>query len=1128
MTLWRLITRSLWHHRRTGIVVLFGMALATAVLTGSLLIGDSMTGSLSRAALARLGRIDHALTTPSFFRAALAEELAHIPACAGSIQRVVPAVLLSGSVLADATQSTVPHVSVIGVDPAFWQCYPDIAPPDLSGRQVAINQALADDLRVTVGDAVLLTVDRQQALADDSLFARRARADTLAILRVTVATVLPDLGVGGFTLNATSQTPRNLFIPREWLLARLDKGDVANTLLVETSDEAREPLGAFAAGLTATCRPEDYGLSVRQNPAQGYVAVQTSHMVLPAAQVAAVRQAARACRARAVATSVYLASRIARTDGTGHSIAYAMLVGMDAFPPLRFMAGGGTPLGVDDLWLNAWAAQDLGARVGDRLALTYLVPAPDGTYREETISLTLRGIVALTGRAADPGLTPAIEGITNAEAIGDWSAPFPVDLGRVTPRDETYWHQYQATPRAFVHPEVLQTMWASGTTQRPADWITAIHLTPSAGKTVETLARDFSLALRRHLTPAQAGLAFRPVRQLALASAAGSTDFGELFLSMSFFLILAAAGLAGMLLRLTAERRAADVGLMRASGFSEAVITTILLAEGALLAVLGVLAGIPLGILYGWGMVNALTTWWAGAVGTSNIWLFIHPGSLCIGALGGLLTGLLAAWWGARALHARDVLALLAGWRALRVFARPQRRRTTLVILLGASLLAIALFTLAISKLMPTAAAFFGLGAALLAIGLCLADLGLGAVWRQSSGKPAFAHLALRSIAANRSRSVLVTGLLASAAFIIIAVAANERDFSRSDVRRRESGAGGFTLQATASLPIRYDLGSPGGHAHLEFDTSTDAVLAGMQVQSFLVSPGDDVSCLNLARPLTPRLLGVHPTMIARGGFTIRTARPVANPWTLLDTAPGADGAIPAFGDADSVKWILHADLGQVYTMLGVDGRPVKLRFVGLLSGSVFAGSLLVAEGQFRRLYPDVEHPRYFLIETPPDADRAVAEALRRNLGDLGVTVRDTREVLNAYARVQNTYLAMFLALGGLGLLLGTVGLVTVLLRSALERRGEFALMLATGFRPADLTRLLIIENSALLIAGLSLGTLAATVAVLPELVSEDARMRWTSPGLLLAAMAMLGFLVSLCAARTATGGDIVAALREE
>ena len=43
---------------------------ATAVLTGALLVGDSVRGSLKHLALDRLGGIDYVLVTPRFFRAA--------------------------------------------------------------------------------------------------------------------------------------------------------------------------------------------------------------------------------------------------------------------------------------------------------------------------------------------------------------------------------------------------------------------------------------------------------------------------------------------------------------------------------------------------------------------------------------------------------------------------------------------------------------------------------------------------------------------------------------------------------------------------------------------------------------------------------------------------------------------------------------------------------------------------------------------------------------------------------------------------------------------------------------------------------------------------------------------------
>ncbi|HOI56847.1 MAG TPA: hypothetical protein PLP01_16475, partial [Phycisphaerae bacterium] len=75
MTLARFLLRSLWHYRRTHAAVVAGAAVGVAVVIGSLLVGDSFTGSLRHLALRRLGRADFALTAPGFFRAALAEDL---------------------------------------------------------------------------------------------------------------------------------------------------------------------------------------------------------------------------------------------------------------------------------------------------------------------------------------------------------------------------------------------------------------------------------------------------------------------------------------------------------------------------------------------------------------------------------------------------------------------------------------------------------------------------------------------------------------------------------------------------------------------------------------------------------------------------------------------------------------------------------------------------------------------------------------------------------------------------------------------------------------------------------------------------------------------------------------------
>ena len=78
--------RSLIHFWRIHLAVLLGTAVATAVLTGALLVGDSVRGSLRDLTLDRLGRIDYALVSEQFFREELASELMSDPTPAAQLE----------------------------------------------------------------------------------------------------------------------------------------------------------------------------------------------------------------------------------------------------------------------------------------------------------------------------------------------------------------------------------------------------------------------------------------------------------------------------------------------------------------------------------------------------------------------------------------------------------------------------------------------------------------------------------------------------------------------------------------------------------------------------------------------------------------------------------------------------------------------------------------------------------------------------------------------------------------------------------------------------------------------------------------------------------------------------------
>ena len=106
-----------------NLAVACGVAAATAVLTGALLVGDSMRGSLRRLTLDRLGRIDEVLVADRFFRAKLADELAAEPGFSRRAAAAVPLILLRGSVETADPQSPAraDQVNLIGSDGRFLE-----------------------------------------------------------------------------------------------------------------------------------------------------------------------------------------------------------------------------------------------------------------------------------------------------------------------------------------------------------------------------------------------------------------------------------------------------------------------------------------------------------------------------------------------------------------------------------------------------------------------------------------------------------------------------------------------------------------------------------------------------------------------------------------------------------------------------------------------------------------------------------------------------------------------------------------------------------------------------------------------------------------------------------------------
>lgn len=116
--------KSLLFHRRVNIAIALGVAAATAVLTGALIVGDSMRGSLRELTLERLGKIDVMIFSEGFFREQLANEIGLSDAFNEDFGRSTPLILFSNGTAErrqDDVVQNLGQVTLLGIRPEFWQ-----------------------------------------------------------------------------------------------------------------------------------------------------------------------------------------------------------------------------------------------------------------------------------------------------------------------------------------------------------------------------------------------------------------------------------------------------------------------------------------------------------------------------------------------------------------------------------------------------------------------------------------------------------------------------------------------------------------------------------------------------------------------------------------------------------------------------------------------------------------------------------------------------------------------------------------------------------------------------------------------------------------------------------------------
>jgi putative ABC transport system permease protein len=1119
--------RSLRFYGKSHLWVVLGTMISTAILVGALIIGDSVKFSLQQIVFDRLGNTEFALTSGDrFFRAEIADDLSKI-----LDTTVAPLLQTKCIAIAEGGQQRLNNVQIIGVDNRFGEIagikdfYNHISPDE-----AIINQHLALRLQLKEGDEFLLRIKKLDMIPKDIPLS--LDTETTVAKPFKIKAIAADAQFGRFNLKANQVTPNTVFVSLLSLSKVMGYDNKANVLLMQKLLRGvrgggfleKSPPGRrrqVSEALKKAWMLADVGLEVRELTERDMIEIRSNRIFLDPPIV----DAALNIEKEAQPILTYFINEIGLGDKT---------------TPYSFVSAPGTsilPAGMEDdeIIINEWLAKDLNANQGDRIRLTYYVLGPMRDLIEESANFRVKAIVPLKSPYLDRDLMPDFPGLSGEQNCRDWHPGIPIDLDKIREKDEEYWDNYRGTPRAFVTIGAAQRMWGNRFGN-----LTAVRFPGLEKSEIEKI-------LIGEMNPANFGFVFRGVREKGLRASVESVDFGQLFLGLSFFIIIAALLLTGLLYVFNVERRAEENGLFLALGFSKKNVRRFILVEGAIIIIIGSLLGCIGGVVYNQVILYALKTVWRGVVGTSVLQIHLRFSTIMMGTAIGMIIAFFTIWLVTRKQLKKPVTGLQRGLTKLNVY---REKRPLVSILIGISGVIAVIIILLTTKFETGREAFmffFTAGSLLLISGMAFIKVLLYKLTRNPNNQKllrgggwqprpirgggflekSLFNIGIRNNARRPVRSLTLIGLLACGVFIVFTVGAN-RVISTKDAGKRASGTGGFLLYGESSVPVLYNLNSQKG---VRFYGLESINAKGVGYVQFRVREGDDASCLNLNRVSNPQLIGVAPDeLIKRASFTfVEKTEEVdpKNPWGVLErNLP--DDIIPAVADQTVILWGLGKAVGDTLTYMDEKGQTFKIKLVGGLANSIFQGNIIISEKALIQKYPSLSGYRLFLIDAPFEHLDEISKELSWAMQDQGLDLVPASARLAEFNRVENTYLSIFLILGTFGLILGSIGLGIVVWRNVKERQGELALLRAVGFSRKSIQKMILYEHMALLAAGILCGIAAALLATLPSIMTPGAGIPYFTIILLLILVLINGVGWTYFASRTATRGDLLASLRNE
>ncbi len=1173
------ILKTAKHYWRVHLIVALCTAVATGVLAGALIVGDSMRGSLRNITLERLGKIQHAVIADHFFSPEIIKQ-----------QNLEAAILLNGTVVAANTDARASKVNIYGVEEPFFNFWDQTSIPNLNKQvnppfaNIVINEALQKELNVQVGDAILVNFPKAAEIHPEFLLGTRDADDIIQSLRVIVSDIISTENAGRFSIHPNQSLPLNAYISRSILQKVLGQADKVNAMFTT------ETVPISSDSLTLSL--DTLGLKIKSG--ENHFDLQSNQYLLEPKLSETALTVASIYSIPTIPTFTYLANAITSLEYGNDSniVPYSTVLAL----PIRnkkidrpFDQYNPEQIEENDIFLNEWTADDLGVKTGDKISITYFSVNAEEEYITRSAAFTLKGIVPIEGIAADTNIIPTFPGIHDTAGLSDWDPPFPFDYSQVRDKDEVYWDEYKATPKAFIPLSTGQNLWKNRFGE-----LTSIRMAAAPGKAIDETQTLFESEFLKSIKPEEIGFQFLSLQEEGLQSSKGSTDFGMLFSSLSFFIIIAAATLVSSIFAIGVSQRSREIGILHAVGYKLKKIRRRFLLEGITIACIGSMFGCLLALGYAQLMIFGLKTWWLPAIGTPFIDLYVSGWSLLIGISVTLVIVIYFIRHIVKRLGNVSAAALLAGetdfdevsrkiksqkikndidrkgslylgiifgtisgyflctegwggfifvsfFNAILYFIFRSKFLSSLMENLGPTIhhhsnrpyiLQLNGKVVFIGFIIGTLAGFIGTtlvfsydgshvyetikavynhpivrllvsAIAILGVGTFLFDRWLGS--QRVPKRLSRLRFGLKNAAWQPMHSNSSVAIMSLACCVIVAVGVNRHDALPETE---------YAFVAESALPLHRNLNSPEARIDLGFNADDSALIERSFIFPFRVLPGEDVSCLNLYKPKEPQILGAPSSM--RYG----------EPWRSLFSENPYQQRVPAIGDENSLRWILHHNPKDDFIIQDENGDSLFLQ-LNTIKNSLFQSQLIISETDFIKNFPSQSGYQFFLIKTPVELREQTQQVLETTLEEYGFDVTSASERLANFRAVENTYISTFQSLGGLGVLIGTLGIGLVLFRNIIERRGQLATLRAFGFRMQLLFKMLLLESCFILTVGMLIGIAAGIVAIISS-QGHLPSFPWVSLTITLLLIFVFGIISNCIAVSVALRSPLLSTLKSE